>query len=57
MAAATVWALLVPQSLAYAQLGGLSAVYGLYAALCALVLYPLFGSSRHLNVGPEAKRV
>jgi len=32
----------------------LPAVYGLYAALGALILYPLFGSSRHLNVGPEA---
>lgn len=54
VAAATVWALLVPQALAYSQLAGLPAVYGLYAALGALILYPLFGSSRHLNVGPEA---
>ena len=54
LGAATVWALLVPQALAYSQLAGLPAVYGLYAALGALVLYPLFGSSRHLNVGPEA---
>ena len=36
------------------NLAGLPAVYGLYAALGALILYPLFGSSRHLNVGPEA---
>lgn len=54
VAAVTVWALLVPQALAYGQLAGLPAVHGLYAALGALSLYWLFGTSRHLNVGPEA---
>ncbi|MGI9609295.1 MAG: SulP family inorganic anion transporter [Acidimicrobiia bacterium] len=54
MAAVTVWALLVPQGLAYGQLAGLPAVHGLYAALGALGLYWLWGTSRHLNVGPEA---
>jgi SulP family sulfate permease len=54
VAGVTVWALLVPQALAYAQLAGLPAVHGLYAALGALALYGLFGTSRHLNVGPEA---
>jgi SulP family sulfate permease len=54
VAGVTVWALLVPQALAYSQLAGLPAVHGLYAALGALALYGLFGSSRHLNVGPEA---
>jgi SulP family sulfate permease len=50
----TVWALLVPQGLAYGQLAGLPPVHGLYAALGGLALYALFGTSRHLNVGPEA---
>lgn len=54
MAGITVWALLVPQALAYGQLTGLPAVHGLYAALGALALYGLYGTSRHLNVGPEA---
>jgi len=49
-----VWAVLVPQGLAYGQLAGLSAVAGLYTALGALLLYPLFGSSRYLHVGPES---
>jgi SulP family sulfate permease len=54
VAGITVWALLVPQALAYSQLAGLPAVHGLYAALGALALYGLYGTSRHLNVGPEA---
>jgi SulP family sulfate permease len=54
VAGVTVWALLVPQALAYSQLAGLPAVHGLYAALGALALYAVFGTSRHLNVGPEA---
>lgn len=48
----TVWAVLVPESLAYATIAGVSPVVGLYAAIPALLLYPMFGSSRHLVVGP-----
>jgi SulP family sulfate permease len=46
----TVWAVLVPESLAYATIAGVPPVVGLYAAVPALVLYALFGSSRHLVV-------
>jgi SulP family sulfate permease len=52
IAGLTVWAVLVPESLAYATIAGLPPVVGLYAAAPALVLYALFGSSRHLVVGP-----
>jgi sulfate permease, SulP family len=52
LAGVTVWAVLVPESLAYASIAGVPPVVGLYAAVPALVLYPLFGSSRHLIVGP-----
>lgn len=52
VAGLTVWAVLVPESLAYASIAGVSPVIGLYAAIPALLLYPLFGSSRHLVVGP-----
>ncbi|MBF6209910.1 SulP family inorganic anion transporter [Nocardia puris] len=48
----TVWAVLVPESLAYASIAGVPPVVGLYAAIPALVLYALAGSSRHLVVGP-----
>ena len=52
IAGLTVWAVLVPESLAYATIAGVSPVVGLYAAVPALVLYALVGSSRHLVVGP-----
>src|SRR3954454_6895152 len=54
VAGLTVWAVLVPESLAYATIAGVSPVVGLYAAPPALVLYALFGSSKHLAVGPGA---
>jgi high affinity sulfate transporter 1 len=54
VAGLTVWAVLVPESLAYATIAGVSPVVGLYAAPAALILYPAFGSSRHLVTGPMA---
>jgi len=52
IAGLTVWAVLVPECLAYATIAGLPPVVGLYAAVPALVLYAAVGSSRHLVVGP-----
>lgn len=52
LAGFTVWAVLVPESLAYATIAGVDPVVGLYAAPAALLLYAMFGSSRHLIVGP-----
>ena len=52
VAGLTVWAVLVPESLAYATIAGVPPVVGLYAAVPALVLYAAVGSSRHLVVGP-----
>jgi high affinity sulfate transporter 1 len=52
IAGLTVWAVLVPEALAYASIAGVSPVVGLYAAPGALLLYALFGSSRQLIVGP-----
>jgi len=46
--------LLIPQSMAYAQLAGLPPLYGLYAALVPSLVYALLGSSRVLSVGPVA---
>jgi sulfate permease, SulP family len=54
IAGLTVWAVLVPEALAYATIAGVSPVVGLYAAPGALVLYAAFGSSRHLVAGPMA---
>jgi high affinity sulfate transporter 1 len=54
LAGMTVWAILVPEALAYATIAGVSPVVGLYAAPAALILYGLFGSSKHLVTGPMA---
>lgn len=54
LAGATLAAMLVPQSLGFAVLAGVQPVVGLYAALGAMVLYWLWGSSRHLSVGAES---
>ena len=54
IAGLTVWAVLVPEALAYATIAGVSPVIGLYAAPGALILYAAFGSSRHLVTGPMA---
>jgi len=49
----TVGAMLIPQSMAYAELAGLAPQFGFYAVIGALVVYALVGTSRHLGVGPE----
>lgn len=54
LAGLTIAIMLVPQGMAYAMLAGLPPVVGLYASTLPLVAYALFGSSRHLAVGPVA---
>ena len=54
LAGLSVWAVLVPEALAYASIAGVSPVVGLYASPGALVLYAALGSSRQLIVGPMA---
>jgi sulfate permease, SulP family len=54
VAALSVWALLVPQGIAYSSIAGVPAQYGLYAALGALVGYALFGTSGQVVTGPSA---
>jgi MFS superfamily sulfate permease-like transporter len=50
----TVALVLIPQSMAYAQLAGLPAHYGLYASFLPPMVAALFGSSRQLATGPVA---
>ena len=45
---------LIPQSLAYAELAGLPAYYGLYAAALPPVAAAFLASSRYLQTGPVA---
>ena len=50
----TVALVLIPQSMAYAQLAGLPSYYGLYASFLPPMIAALFGSSRQLATGPVA---
>jgi sulfate permease, SulP family len=54
LAGVTVAAYLVPQVMAYAEVAGLPAIAGLWAAVAPLVVYAILGSSRQLSVGPES---
>ncbi|HYU66691.1 MAG TPA: sulfate permease, partial [Jatrophihabitantaceae bacterium] len=54
VAGLTVAAYLVPQVMAYAGVAGLPPVAGLWAAVPALAVYAVLGSSRQLSVGPES---
>lgn len=54
IAGLTVALVLVPQSMAYAQLAGLPAYYGLYAAFLPVIVAALWGSSNQLGTGPVA---
>jgi len=54
LAGLTVALVLIPQSMAYAQLAGLPAYFGLYAAFLPPMVAALFGSSRQLATGPVA---
>lgn len=54
LAGVTVSLILVPQSMAYAQLAGLPVVYGLYAGFIPVIIASLWGSLRQLHTGPTA---
>jgi len=54
VAGLTVALVLIPQSMAYAQLAGLPPYYGLYASFLPPMIASLFGSSRQLATGPVA---
>ena len=46
--------MVVPQSMSYATLAGLPAVWGLYGCFVPTIMYALFGSCKELSVGPVA---
>ncbi|HEY9150620.1 MAG TPA: sulfate permease [Gammaproteobacteria bacterium] len=54
LAGITVALVLVPQSMAYAQLAGLPPYVGLYASLIPVIIASFLGSSRQLATGPVA---
>lgn len=54
IAGLSVAAVALPVGIAYAEIAGSPAVYGIYCALLPLLAYALFGSSRQLIIGPDA---
>lgn len=54
IAAAAVWAVLVPEGMAYASLAGLPPATGLFAALAPLLAYAVLGTCRQITVGPSS---
>jgi SulP family sulfate permease len=51
LAGLTLWGLVVPEGMAYAGIADLPPQFGLYTLVASLLIYALFGSSRHLSVG------
>jgi sulfate permease, SulP family len=54
LAGLSLTAFVIPESIAYASLAQLPPVTGLYCYLVAGIIYPLFGTSRQLAVGPTS---
>ena len=50
----TLAALGIPEVLGYAKIAGMPVVTGLYTMLLPMVVFALFGSSRHLVVGADS---
>ena len=47
-------AVLIPQAMSYATLANLDPVHGLYCSILPPIVYAIFGTYRHLNVGSFA---
>ncbi|MGL1932266.1 MAG: SulP family inorganic anion transporter [Desulfotalea sp.] len=54
VAGLSVAAIALPVGIAYADLAGVPAVFGIYSATFPLFVYALFGTSKQLMIGPDA---
>jgi len=54
MAGITLAALAIPEVMGYTKIAGTPVITGLYTLLIPMVLYAIFGSSRHLVVGADS---
>src|SRR5215831_6991787 len=52
-AGVALWAVMVPEGMAYASIVGVPPIMGLYSIVPGLVVYALLGTSRQLVVGPD----
>src|SRR5262245_64981430 len=53
LAGLAVWAVMVPEAMAYAGIVGVPPIVGLYTIVPPLIAYALLGTSRLLVVGPD----
>jgi high affinity sulfate transporter 1 len=53
LAGLALWAVMVPEGMAYSSIVGVPAIMGLYTIVPALVAYAVLGTSRQLVVGPD----
>jgi SulP family sulfate permease len=53
LAGLAVWAVMVPEGMAYAGIVGVPPIMGLYTIVPPLIAYALLGTSRQLVVGPD----
>ena len=53
LAGLAVWAVMVPEGMAYAGIVGVPPIMGLYTIVPPLIAYTLLGTSRLLVVGPD----
>lgn len=54
MAGLTTGVMFIPQGMAYAVIAGVPPIYGLYAGVIPLLVYPMLGTSKNLSIGPVA---
>jgi sulfate permease, SulP family len=54
IAGLTLWALVVPEAMAYASIAGVPPQFGLYSVPLAVLAYAWLGSSQRLFVGPSS---
>lgn len=54
LAGITLWAVLVPEAMAYAGIAGVPPIVGLYTVPLPLLAYAIFGTSRIMVVGPDS---
>jgi sulfate permease, SulP family len=53
LAGLALWAVMVPEEMAYAGIVGVPPIMGLYTVVPPLLVYALLGTSRQLVVGPD----
>jgi sulfate permease, SulP family len=53
LAGVALWAVMVPEGMAYSSIVGVPPIMGLYTLVPALVAYAVLGTSRQLVVGPD----